>query len=297
MKKFIVQIAVFVCCSIILVQTIFWLQNRFIYEKADLKLSSDINYIVIGNSHAECAFNDSLISNFKNIASSGESYFYSYIKLKNVLGQNKQITKVFVEFTNLSIASTNDRWIWDKEYMNSRVASFSPFIEWEESSLLLRKNFVEFFNSQSVAMRANTDRILLGDFDYVEGLGGYSSLTKSAVDSLILAIEKPEKIAAKTQMPSIYGLAYLKEIVNLCKSNNVEVVFVRSPQHRLCNHLKNEKLLQKIKASQFKDIEFLDFNNFELANSEFADFEHLNYLGSTIFSKWFEINVILANIK
>jgi len=38
---------------------------------------------------------------------------------------------------------------------------------------------------------------------------------------------------------------------------------------------------------KFKDVDFLDFNNFPLNNEEFGDFEHLNYKGAKRFSLWF----------
>ena len=57
--------------------TLLLISNHFINKNADFKLDKKTYHIVLGNSQPECAFNDSLISNFKNLAKSGESYFYN----------------------------------------------------------------------------------------------------------------------------------------------------------------------------------------------------------------------------
>src|SRR5690554_8088243 len=76
----------------------------FIERKySDFKLDEHPKYIVVGHSHPECAFNDSLIPELKNISHSGESYFYSYFKTKQVVQQNTSIEVVFIEFTNNQI--------------------------------------------------------------------------------------------------------------------------------------------------------------------------------------------------
>ena len=59
----------------------------------------------------------------------------------------------------------------------------------------------------------------------------------------------------------------------------------------------NEDLFKKILRTKFSNIEFLDFAKFPALNSDFGDFEHLNYRGADKFSKWFNglINAGLMN--
>ena len=51
----------------------------------------------------------------------------------------------------------------------------------------------------------------------------------------------------------------------------------------------NESIYQEIRINRFKNVEFLDFSKFPSNNSEFGDFEHLNYKGAKVFSTWFEL--------
>ena len=65
--------------------------NSYTRSKSQFDLKKQPKSIVVGHSHPECAFNDSLIQEFKNFSSSGESYFYTYPKLKNIILAFKKI--------------------------------------------------------------------------------------------------------------------------------------------------------------------------------------------------------------
>ena len=85
---------------ILLIVGLLFIENNYIERNANFKLEDKVKYVVFGHSHSECAFNDSLISSFKNLSEPGEAYFYTYQKLRNVILQNPEIETVFVEFTN-----------------------------------------------------------------------------------------------------------------------------------------------------------------------------------------------------
>ncbi|HCY82976.1 MAG TPA: hypothetical protein DHV22_15960, partial [Xanthomarina gelatinilytica] len=82
--------------------------NYVINANADFKLQPNINKVVLGNSHPAGTFNDSLISNLKNLADPGDCYFYGYQKLKEIIKQNSQIDTVFIEFNPKTILSWED---------------------------------------------------------------------------------------------------------------------------------------------------------------------------------------------
>ncbi|NBV14651.1 MAG: hypothetical protein EBS07_11370, partial [Sphingobacteriia bacterium] len=94
--------------------------QEIINAKIEVKIKSNPQILLVGHSHPECAFNDSLINNFKNLAESGESYFYTYFKLQEVLAQNPSINTVFIEYTNNQIIAEMNNWIWDDFHMSYR---------------------------------------------------------------------------------------------------------------------------------------------------------------------------------
>ena len=84
------------------------------------------------------------------------------------------------------------------------------------------------------------------------------------------------------------NIEYLEKIVTFCKEKNVNIYFIRSPQHIYYASRKNEKVFRRIRNEKFENVPFLDFNDFPLTNGEFGDFGHLNYRGAEKFSLWFD---------
>ena len=130
--------------------------------------------------------------------------------------------------------------------------------------------------------------VLMFRYNYKNKLGGYFWLNRFKTDSLVANLKKDNlKLSNKSDSISTKNIEYLQKIVSLCKTNKVNVFFIRSPQHPLLPTRKNEKQFLKIKSEMFKNITFLDFNNFPVTNNEFGDLGHLNYLGAKKFSLWF----------
>ena len=161
------------------------LSEFVITKKADFKLNKNIKYIVIGHSHPECAFNDSLIDNFKNLAESGESYFYSYIKTKKIIEQNPSLEVIFIEFTNNQINASMDKWIWNDNYLNYRYPRYAPFMNTSDKALLVMNNFDGFLAHSPLSTKQNLGRILSRNFNYSNNIGGYMHLNRDKTDSLL----------------------------------------------------------------------------------------------------------------
>ncbi len=133
MKKYIYRVVLFMSIFIALFVFYEFITSRYISLRADFKLKTKPKYIVLGHSHPETAFNDSLISDVFNLAQSGESYFYTFQKVKEVLNQNKSITTIFIEFTNNQINKEMDNWIWGDKYINNRYPLYSSFMNLEDN--------------------------------------------------------------------------------------------------------------------------------------------------------------------
>jgi len=80
MTLFIKKILSFFLLIAFTVLSVSFLFNSYINKKTQFSLSKNVTNIIFGHSHPEVAFNDSLISNFQNLAQSGESYFYTFLK-------------------------------------------------------------------------------------------------------------------------------------------------------------------------------------------------------------------------
>lgn len=260
--------------------------NYVINANADFKLQPNINKVVLGNSHPAGTFNDSLISNFRNLSDPGDSYFYGYLKLKELLKQNSQVDTVFVEFNPKTILAWEDSKLWKKH----QIPNYLPFFDLKDHYLLATINGLSYQQEVIKAIPTNLQRILQNQYNYVDFIGGYRHNEGSKIDSLLIThkFDKKKQYILEEKELSKYDSAYLKKLVELCNNNNIQLIFVRSPYHNKFDGHNYEVMFQKYRKKNFSDIPFLDFKDFPTEDIEFKDLEHLNSKGANKFSKWFE---------
>lgn len=286
MKKFISQLALFALMTILFIGGGNLVAAILIKKKASFKLADNIDKVIIGHSHPESAYNDSLITGMLNIAQSGESYFYSYYKIKELIKQNANLKYIFLEFTNNQLEEERDTWIWGEETIAFRYPTYSPFIDNEGYQLLLRKDLGGVLNLQVKSLMKNAKAVAAKNYDYLKKTGGYVYLIRDKTDSLLAASGKTKKTASATTKLADYNLKYLDKIIALCKKQNVPLILIRSPMHQQVFNLIDEQTFKQVRTSRFNSVDFLDFKNFSLANHEFGDFSHLNYRGAKKYSSF-----------
>jgi len=286
MKRFLIKTFLFIFASILALCSLYFLGNKIVQKKADFTLNKNVQYVLMGHSHPECAFDDSIISNFKNCSYSGESYFYGFPKIKNILGQNPQVKTVFLEFTDNHLEKDvmNDG-IWGENHMLNFYPTYSPFIEPKDAELLLEKSDRNFLLASSISIKEQFLKILASNYNF-QKYGRYLYLVRDKTDSLILHQKKPVA-TIEINNDSNYNIIYLTRILNLCSAKGIKTYLVRTPQHKVYRDQKNEQEFTAARLKYFPNTEFLDFNNFPLLNTEFGDLEHLNYRGARKFSTWF----------
>lgn len=262
------------------------ISNKVINSRADFKLKPNINKIVIGNSHPAGTFNDSLISNLKNLADPGDSYFYGYQKLKEVVKQNPQVDTVYVEFNPKTILRWEDTKLWRK----NQVPNYLAFFDLKDHRLLAKDDNLGYQQEIIKGIITNLKRIALNRYNYIDSIGGYryvpSSRIKAILDTITYDPQKQFSLVQKRL--SKYDSSYLKKMVQLCENKNIEIIFVRSPYHKNFDGHRYEDIFQAYRRKYFGTILFLDFQDFPMDDSEFKDLEHLNYKGAKKFSLWFE---------
>ncbi len=264
--------------------------NYCINANANFKLQQDITQIILGNSQPECAFNDSLIPHFKNLAKAGETYFYGYQKLKEVLKQNSQINTVYIEFNPTNILIREDEKIWENRFIKYQAPNNLAFFSFNDHKLLATKNNMGYQKAILKGLKLNLTRIAKNEYNFIDSIGGYRYIkwhkTEQILDTLIY---NPEVQYDENQKKlSEYDLLYLKRMIALCKNNNVNVILIRSPYHKKFIGRKYETLFQSYRNTTFKELNFFDFKDFHIKDSEFGDLQHLNYKGAKKFSLWFE---------
>ncbi len=289
MRRFLIKTLLFISFIVFAVFIVILIDRNF----SNFKVGDNNKMLVVGHSHSECAFNDSLIDGFVNYSHSGESYFYSYIKMRKIIAQNPQLRTLFIEFSNNQIEKHMDQWIWGYKSMIFRFPRYSAFMGFESYKLLLVNNPKCFKESIFPLVKHNINMIFKG-LDYTKVIGGYLYIDRNKTDSIVQSFSSKgveqgvgQSLTANDVPISEKNLEYLRKLISLSKQHGIEVYFVRSPLHSKYPSFQNEPVFQSILASKFSDIEFLDFSHFSLPNSDFGDLEHLNFKGAKVFSKWF----------
>jgi len=288
MKNFIRKLLQLTTIAAALIILLFVLTNYLVRQKSSYMLPSNIDKIVVGHSHSECSFNDRLIQNTTNLSSSGESYMYTYFKIAELLKENQNIKTVFVEFANNQINENKNDWLWGNEFMPYKYPLFGPFMDVEANYILFRHNLSGYLRSVGLLIRRNLHNLIVElDFDYTKKIGGHLRLEREEIDAALSGAKKIEEVNCSNYKKSEYNIRYLRKIIDLAESNNTKIYLVRSPLHPRYEELKNEPCFQAT-LRELPMIEFLDFKDFPLTNSEFGDLEHLNYRGAEKFSLFFD---------
>lgn len=295
MRKFTTKLLVFASIIFLALVGVCLLNRQF----ANFILKENKELLIVGHSHSECAYNDSLINGAINFSHSGESYFYTYFKTKKLIEQNPTIKTVFIEFANNQINQAMNDWIWDEKYMSYRFPKYGVFMDVESYKLLANKNPTCLLSSTRNLIK-NSIKSTFRGFKNQEDIGGYIYLVRDKTDSLLANLPVHAVTKNGTQEISERNLEYLRKTVDFLISKNIKIFLVRSPMHAKYEGYNNEQKFQEILHSRFSDIEFLDFSKFHAADSEFGDLEHLNHKGAAKFSFWLDNllkNGLLEKVK
>lgn len=289
MKQFLFKTAFFLVGFVLLVLLFSFASKKYVEAHATFTIKPSTTNIIIGHSQPECGLNDSLIINTENFSQGGESYFYTYLKVKKLLVVNEKIENVFISFSNNQIAVEMDKWTYGDKYIINYYPKYSFMMDHTDYKLLLKNNYLAVVRADFKATITNTKFIMAKDKSYLKdrNWGGYLKIEWNKVDSLMKKnyLNKFEKKQfTKISNTNIY---YLQKIIDLCTSKKVGVVFFRTPIHDGLFQIQNEFLFDKVRLENFKSVVFLDFIHFPITKNGFADFSHLNYKGATAFSKFF----------
>jgi len=260
-------------------------KNKF-YE-----IGKEKTVLILGDSHAAAAINDSLYANYFNLSKPAETYVFIYAKLKKILPLNPQIKTVILACAEHNIQQRKENILWDEGFMNENIKINFNMLSSKELFLLFANNPAKSIASifslpktqiQRYIQYASSDKPFLLQF----GFGGYLGLRgqKNNWNEINWnETKKPlgAKESANYSKTSFVQVSYLHKIVDFCKSHNVKIVFLRTPEYKL--YVKgNEQEYFNLLQSQFSDIPLMDYANISLPDSFFYDFDHLNNNGAKV---------------
>jgi hypothetical protein len=287
-KMFILTIFKFFCINIMIVIAAVT-AVCFIFSRASFAVPKDKNILIVGDSHTECAIDDSIFTRSFNISQSGTAYLYSYIKLRKFLAENSHIDTVLVSFHGGTMQKSMDEWTVGDKYILSHIPDYISLFQAEELSVFINN---PTFYSAVVKLPVKDIRgilkfIVKHTLTYKDlYIGGYLKLDRDRLQRAIDLMEN--NMAAETEY-SDYQIDYLLKIVNLCAEKGVELILFNAPTYN-AKEYGNLQALNDFYKIYLTGTRYLDYSNFILPDYGYGDIEHLNFKGAELFSNYLENN-------
>ena len=292
-------------------------------------LGSQVSTVFLGDSHAMCAFNDSIIPNSFNTIRNSESYFQTYYKLKWILNANPQINNVILSYSphNISIKQ-NEIILYGNRYyplfdeqakgmiLNADEYNLLSLDDKCDLSILKEKfkhlaicNFLEFKWTWGFPVNMNEYWDYLGERQksskklYLHPLftTRYTSNQSNLNIQTIQTALNRHFYSDTNVLSSDIMIHSLIKMGELCEKNQVILLLVGTPLHKSYKNAIPSDILaiyysladSLTRGNNF--ITFSDFSDMEFQEKEYGDGDHLNYTGNKNFSKLFSTYLIDLN--
>ena len=282
MKKFINKIG-FASLGLVLFMLFNFGMNSYFIKNQQTKVNGKV--LLMGGSHINSGLNPLYIANSKNLATSGETYFDTFYKLKYLVkNPNNDIATVVFGFGYNNICGLNDdKYL--KEAMSikyiGRNYSIIPF-NVLNSVGINKIGYLKTIIRRMCLYPSVIDEEFLGKgFNY--------RLPNLSMSDAAKRVKWHYYLNDKVRRESERDIKYLDSIINFANNNNIELIALNIPQRKEYYSAIPEDIKRKyneIRKSLIKrDIRLIDLLEMELDSSSFANHDHLSYKGAKTISK------------
>lgn len=300
MNKFLIKLIKFlIFCSFFFSSSYFL--NIYFFEVD--KFSSLKKTFLVGDSHAMCSLNPSIIENSVNLASKGETLNITYHKLQYLNNFNNINTLVIsLSYHSLSYNFLEER-ILNKNNLQKIVDNYYPFL----NSDIIKELNVDF----KKYLTGMANNILLPRFSYISNffeqpemknypyLDGFKYSTSVNLDEKKLESKLQGHFVESNYSISSVAVNNVYKLVEFSKKNQINLIFINTPVHekyyeRIPKELKEKYLEIQTKLKKEPNIYFLDYSNLNLEESFYLDYDHTNTKGAKLVSE--NLNIFLKKL-
>lgn len=285
MKAFIKKICIFLLLPLLVGIALFLLIISYtnkLYINNPIKIESNVSTIYIGDSHIELAIDDRIIPNSKNFATSSESFYFSYFKLKILLKNNPFIKKVYLGFSYHNLSNYYDKFIYGN-YAPVIAPKYFFLLPFNEQSKIFYWNKYDLLPFMISVTKCGIHKII---YNYYHSYrGGYSNnftSTMAANSSIDARINFQFYNSNGLNPFSKINIYYFSKIVALCKSKNVDLYALNTPLNNY--YIKKVPLEYKIKLNKIivnEQVKYIDLSNLKFEKKFFIpDGDHVSKLGA-----------------
>jgi hypothetical protein len=311
MKKLLIKSFLFLCLLLLIVSSILdpifkdVSINSKTFNEFNSKVSNTLDVLIIGSSHAKNTYNPKILDSVFNIrsynlATGGQNLMATHILLKDVLKKTKPKLLIVDLFPAVMKVSNDEK----TKSSQLKVLDYTNFSFEKLDMINQMYEFKEFPSVFHETIRNNSkwyNRNWLGSQEFVHNdkilmSNGWMNTNKQIDKKGRLKFKDfktQQNIFLNTKQPSKQEILSFEEknehlinIIKLCKTNNVDLLFVSAPYfnsiykkglHRI--HIILEGFLKK------ENVNFIDFNkeyiNMNLTLDDFWNEGHLNANGSS----------------
>jgi hypothetical protein len=291
-KDFLLKVLLFVLIvSTLLIMLVFFSDFAIRQREGQLLwLSEDISIVFSGDSYVECAVDDNIVGHSINIAESGEAYLYSYVKLKSLIDNNKNIKVVFLGFSYGDVLMEKEiDWLFSDQFVIEKVQHYNYLLSSSEKALLFNRNPQAYLKGVVKSVYYNLVAVLKSYYSSRSGrklinFGGYKYLVRDKLQ-VDPGIELYKSVPVEK---SAVQEKYLGLISDLCRDKSVRLVLFETPKYKTYNMNVDDNVRQiwlNVRNS-FPGDSLLNLSEFTLPDSCYGDLTHVNYRGARIFSRY-----------
>jgi hypothetical protein len=282
MRSFSYQIILFFAIPAVLFGTVFYINwNNFLDTPPNINKRTNF---ICGDSHLETSINPDQLQNYTSIAQASEPFFLTYWKLKYLLNY-VEVDTILLAYTHHSISAFNDvklkHHFWSKE-MFKRSYFIGDIFFIEKQLPINYKALLQTYFEKTCIYPHNNHHSFMGSFNKLD-----TCVSLSVDYAINRHYYDDNQEVYKTSTIMFY---YLNQIIELCKTNNIQLILIGSPVHpsyyaKIPPQIMKDYNDFKNIANQ-KNIPIWDLSNMHFNDSCFYNADHLNYSGAKIFTSY-----------
>ncbi len=289
MGAFIRHTALFLLCFALLLLAIL-LGTDALLDRASFRLPAHVNTIVVGDSHVECAIDDSILTRTANLSMAGDAYLYAHAKLRRFLAENPQVDTVWLSYSYIGLERWQDTLTRSERYNGYKLPFHFFLLDTEDLPIFLAQPSFYTTLARTPYLRRNAIKTALKrPLSYNDlRIGGYNHLDRNGLrkdiarrDGLHRSGAVPDPAFGKAHDQVLY----LKKIIDLCKEQGVACILINTPMHPVIARDSDTTGYHAHWRNELGGTTLWDHAAWTMPDSCFADATHLNHEGARRYSE------------
>lgn len=293
MKKFLINIVIFLLALTTLTTLLVIVTAYFTRQTFDFEISKAKNVLVLGNSHPECAINDSYLPNAYNVAQGGSGYFYDYLKLREIYKHNPHIDTVVIGYSYGDLAKGMDSWFSGKDKIKYKIQNHFFLFNGNDYISVLKANPTQVLLNTPQTIFHNIKMKYKG-YPY---LGGFKPLENKRLrkDKELIGEHKPDVGLGVSK----YQSKYLLKIYEFCISKKIKLILLNTPIHPMLENVQSplKPNYYNFASQKLPSALLINHSNFKLPESSYRDLSHIHRDGAKAYSEFLKSNKFKSSLQ